>query len=191
MKKIFIIFVSLIFFQSPVLSDEVILQGSVAYTVDSARKQAFDGILLKLDKTLLKPHLLDENNKENKEAIKNNIQPKGRYIMSFSMLKDLIKGYVVVYEKMPQYAYYYTSGGTLVCVDFDNKSQEGVFPYTVGKYSALTGNLIAIGFYVSDDEQYAYTKNGKLKAHWVKDTAYNEKGKPIAKRNIVDEIFDH
>ena len=136
----------------PVFASETLLKGSVLYTVESARKLAFEGLALKLDKEKIKPYLIDENNEENRAAIKNNVQPEGRYIMSFSMAKGM------------------------------------VYPFKIGKYNAVTGNLIAIGLYVSEDEQYAYTKNGKLKAHWVGDTGYNAKGKPIAKRSVVNEI---
>ena len=188
MKKFLISLMVLLAVNMPVFASETLLKGSVLYTVESARKLAFEGLALKLDKEKIKPYLIDENNEENRAAIKNNVQPEGRYIMSFSMAKRMVKGYVVVYADKPQYAYYYTTSGYLVCVDVDNKSQEGVYPFKIGKYNAVTGNLIAIGLYVSEDEQYAYTKNGKLKAHWVGDTGYNAKGKPIAKRSVVNEI---
>ena len=54
--------------------------------------------------------------------------------------------------------------------------------------SILFFYLISIALYVSEDEQFAYTKNGKLKAHWIGDTGYNANGKPIAKRKVLDEI---
>lgn len=167
---------------------ETLLQGGVVYTVEAARKLAFDGLDLKLDKQAIKPYLYDENNEENRKAIKDNTQPKGRYIMGFETAKNLVKGYVVVYDDKPQYAYYYSNGGYLVAIDVDNKQKDGIYPYKIGKYSALTGNLISIALYVSEDEQFAYTKNGKLKAHWIGDTGYNANGKPIAKRKVLDEI---
>ena len=111
-----------------------------------------------------------------------------RYIMGFETAKNLVKGYVVVYDDKPQYAYYYSNGGYLVAIDVDNKQKDGIYPYKIGKYCALTGNLISIALYVSEDEQFAYTKNGKLKAHWIGDTGYNANGKPIAKRKVLDEI---
>lgn len=187
MKKVLVLLI-LLLVSTPSYAEDIVLRGSVAYTVESAKRLAFEGLDLKLDKEKIKPYIYDENNKENREAIKTNIQPEGRYIMSFAMAKGMVKGYVIVYDDKPQYAYYYSTGGTLVCVDVDNKSQEGVFPYKVGKYNPLTGNLIAIGLYISEDEQYAYTKDGKLKAHWVGDIGYNAKGKPIATRSVVNEI---
>lgn len=163
-----------------------VLQGSVLYNEESARKLAFEGLDLKLDKKILKKYLEDENNKENRQAIKEGRQIEGRYLMSYN-IHGLVKGYVVVYDDKPEYSFYYTTGGYLAAVDV-NKSFGAEFPYRIGKYNPVTGNLISIGIYISEEEQYAYTKSGKLKAHWIGDTAYNAKGKPIAKREVVTEI---
>lgn len=188
MKKIITVLFLVLNIILPATAEDTVLRGSVAYTVESARKLAFEGLELKLDKKDIKPYLYDENNEENLLAIKNKTDIKGRYLMSFDLMKGFVKGYVVVYEDKPDYAYYYATGGTLVAIDVDTKHKEGQYPYKIGKYSALTGNLISIGLYISEDEQYAYTKNGKLKAHWVGDTGYNAKGKPIAKRSIINQI---
>lgn len=189
-KKLFIILAILFIFSPNAFSEnETLLQGSVSYTVDSARELAFEGLDMKLDKELLKPYLEDENNKENRLAIKNGTQIEGRTIMSFVMAKGLIKGYALVYDDKPEYVYYYSNGGYLIAVDANQKYNEDVYPYKVGKYSAVTGNLVSIGFYVSDDEQYVYSKNGKLKAHWVGNIGYNENGRPIATRDYNDEII--
>lgn len=186
MKKILaavIIFLSL---AAVSFSQETILRGNAAYNADIAKELALDGIEMKLDKKMLKEYLVDENNAENLQALKDNKQPDGRYLMSFSIHK-FVKGYVIVYEDKPEYAFYYTTSGYLAAVDVD-KHFGSDFPYRVGKYNPVTGNLVSIGVYVSEDEQYAYTKDGKLKAHWISDTGYNDKGKPIAKRAVVNEI---
>ena len=186
--KRFILFLILLFTAMPAALSETTLQGGVVYTVESARKLAFEGLDFKLDKKEIKPYLYDENNEENRTALKYNIQPKDRYIMGFETAKGFVKGYVVVYNSRPQYAYYYSTSGYLVAVDVDNKQQEGKYPYKIGKYSAISGKLISIALYISEDEQFAYTKDGKLKAHWIGDTGYNAKGKPIATRKVLDEI---
>lgn len=164
------------------------LTGSVAYTVESARELAFSGLQRKIDKELILPFRIDENNKENRLALKNNTQINGRTIMAFYMYNGKINGYVITYNYRPEYSYYYTTSGYLVAVDVDDKFQENTFPYKIGKYSPLTGNLISIALYISDDEQYAYTKDGKLKAHWVGNIGYNEKGKIIARRSVVNAV---
>ena len=102
MKKFLISLMVLLAVNMPVFASETLLKGSVLYTVESARKLAFEGLALKLDKEKIKPYLIDENNEENRAAIKNNVQPEGRYIMSFSMAKGMVKGYVVVYVDKPQ-----------------------------------------------------------------------------------------
>lgn len=187
-KILFFIFLytSLIF---PVFAENTtVLTGSVAYTVESARKLAFDGLELKLDKSQILPYRIDENNKIHKEALKNGTSFKNRTIMAFNLYSNKVNGYVIIYHDQPEYAYYYSIGGYLIAVDKDDKFRENIYPYKIGKYSPLTGNLISIALYISDEEQYAYTKNGKLKAHWVGNTGYNEKGKIIAKRSFVNEI---
>ena len=189
-RKILLILFFFFAFAMPALSQEnnntTVLQGSVLYNEESARKLAFEGLDLKLDKKMLKDYLEDENNKENRQALKEGRQIPGRSIMSFN-IRGIVKGYVVIYDDKPEYAFYYTTSGYLAAVDV-NKAFGQDFPYRVGKYNPVTGNLISIGVYISEDEQYAYTKNGKLKAHWVGDTGYNAKGKPIAKREFTDEI---
>lgn len=192
MFKRFVLFLFFsLLFVLPVFAEEtILLTGSVAYTVESAREIAFDGVSLKIDKSEIIPFRIDENNKENKIALKNNLTVKGRTIMAFYMYGGKVNGYVVTYDERPEYSYYYTIGGYLVAIDVDDKFQENMFPYKIGKYSPLTGNLISIALYVSDDEQYAYTKDGKLKAHWVGSVAYNEKGKIIARRSVVSEVPD-
>lgn len=189
MKKIFTFLIFALFLSGlNAYSNDTVLHGSVAYTVESARKMAFEGLDLRLDKKLLEPYLIDENNKENREAIKNGRQIKGRNIMSFIMAKGMVKGYAIVYDDKPEYVYYYSNGGYLIAVDLDKKYNEASYPYKMGKYSAVTGNLVSIGLYISEEEQYVYTKNGKLKAHWVGNIGYNEKGRPIASREFTDEI---
>ncbi len=188
MKKILFIFcfVFIFFFMSSNMSfcDDIILQGSVQYTVESAKKLAFDGLPLKLDKKLLEPYWIDEKNKENQASIKQNIQPEGRTVMFFS--SKFVKGYCVIYDDKPEYAFYYTKSGILAAVDWDPAFDKERYPYKVGKYNAF-GRLISVGLYVSENEQYSYSKSGKLLAHWVGDIGYNAKGKEIARRSLVEK----
>lgn len=190
MKKLFIFIILTLFWclGSSVNAQDTILRGSVHYTVETARKMAFDGLDLKLDKKFIEPYAIDENNKENRDYIDKKKQPEDRMVMSFVMARGLVKGYAIVYDDKPEYVFYYTNGGYLIAIDVDKIQDKNSFPYKIGKYSAATGNLVSIGFYVSDEEQYVYTKSGKLKAHWVGNTGYNEKGRPIATREVSGEI---
>ena len=186
MKKI--ILLALIFFSFilPVKSNEKLLTGSVVYTLETAKEEAFQGLDLKVDKNIFKDYLIDVNNKENRNVLASGVSIDGREIMSFQTTKGLVRGYTVVYDKEPHYVYYYSTSGYLVGFDINNNSNN--FPYKVGKYHPITGNLISVALYISETEQYVYNKNGKLKAHWVDEIAYNEKGKIIAKRSIIDSI---
>lgn len=186
MKRYFILFFILCVFMYPCAAEETMLKGNVAYNVDTARELAFDGIEMKLDKQMLNEYLTDANNEQNRQALKDGKQPEGRYLMSFC-IHNFVKGYVIVYDDKPEYSFYYTTSGYLAAVDVD-KHFDGEFPYRIGKYNPVTGNLVSIGVYISEEEQYAYTKDGKLKAHWIGDTGYNAKGKPIAKRAVVGEV---
>lgn len=187
MNKFFVLIISL-FLCLPAFAENTVLTGGVVYTVETAREAAFENIQLKIDKKMLEPHLCDENNKVNVFALRHNIQPKDRTIISFEMTKGLVNGYAVVYNRNPEITYYYSIGGYLVAVDIDSKPFDSIFPYKVGKYNPVTGNLISVSLYVSEDEQFSYSKSGKLKAHWVGDLGYNAKGKVIAKRKYTDTI---
>lgn len=161
------------------------IRGGVVYTVESARKLAFDGLDTRLDKSLLKPFWYDEKNVENLNAVKTGKELKDRYIMAFT--SGLIKGYAVTYNDKPEYAYYYTQGGILAGVDYDPNADRSEYPYKLGKYDAF-GRLRSVVLYVSDDEQFSYSKSGKLLAHWIGDYGYNAKGREIARRKVVEEI---
>lgn len=189
MKKLILLLVILFsFINTNYATEPLRLNGSVQYTPSIAKNLAFDGLDFKIDKKQLNDFLYDENNKENRRALKENIQIDGRSIMSFKAIKGIVRGYAITYENKPQYTYYYSTSGYLICVDIDNKINNIEFPFTVGKYNPLTGKLISVGFYVSETEQYVYSKDGQLKAHWIGKTAYNEKGKPIAQREYTNTI---
>lgn len=185
MKKILLVLFMFLILPIHCTAKESALRGGVVYTVESARKLAFSGLDLKLDKSLIKPYYYDENRDENLLAIKEGRALKDRYIMEFS--SGIVKGYAVTYNDKPEYAYYYTKGGYLAGVDYNPQPDRGEYPYKIGKYNAF-GSIISVGLYVSDDEQFSYSKNGKLLAHWIGDNGFNEKGKLIAKRKVVEEI---
>lgn len=70
------------------------LEGGVVYTVESARKEAFDGVKYKIPVASFKEHLTDPNFEENKAAIASGITDLGnRWIEWFST-----GGYNIVYK---------------------------------------------------------------------------------------------
>lgn len=170
---------------STVCAKDKTIRGGVVYTVESARKLAFEGLDARLDKTLIKPFWYDEKNAENLAVVKTGKELNDRYIMAFS--SGFVKGYAVVYGNKPKYAYYYTQGGILASVDYDPKGDRTEYPYKIGKYDAF-GRLRSVVLYVSDDEQFSYSKSGKLISHWIGDIGYNANGKEIARRKVVEEI---
>lgn len=186
MKKSLLLIFGIICFALPINAEELKLTGSIVYTVETAKNCAFEGLDLKIDKKIFESHLIDPNNKENRAALANNTQPENRELMSFESARGFVKGYTVVYAEKPELVFYYSTSGYLVAVDIDNQSDN--FPYKIGKYHPLTGNLISVGLYISETEQYVYSKNGKLKSHWIGDTAYNEKGEIIAHRLLTNTI---
>ena len=76
MKRLLVfIFISIFYcLCSSVPAQDIVLRGSVNYTVETARKMAFDGLDLKLDKKFIEPYAIDENNKENKNKSGTNDQ---------------------------------------------------------------------------------------------------------------------
>jgi hypothetical protein len=183
MKKLLLILAFAILSMPAFAAENVVLQGSVLYNVESARKQAFDGLPKKLDKEKTKPFWHDANHEEHMQAIKEGKSLDNCVIMTFTA--GIINGYTVVYDDKPEYAYYYTKGGTLAAIDYDESSFRE-FPYKIGKYNAF-GTLISVGLYISEEEQYVYSKDGKLIAHWIGDIGYNAKGKEIAKRKMQEK----
>lgn len=165
-KKVLICFCLL---SSFVLAQDVIQIG-IKYNEASARIEAFDGIIKKIDKDFYRDFLVDKNKEENIKNIKSgNFKLMGRELCPF-YIKNTLATYAVSYDDMPFTTFYYNILGKLIKFDI---MQNQTYPIKTYGYSRY-GNLISVGFDVDDREQFVYDENGKLKAHWIDDEALNK-----------------
>ena len=147
------------------------LEGGVVYTVESARKEAFDGVKYKIPVSSFKEHLRDRNFEENKAAIALGSKNLGdRYISFFSD-----GTYSIVYVKDRYRVYTYNKNGKLV--ELSVRSKLG-FPMKAYKYNAK-GYFDGVELYVTKQECFIFTANGELVSHWIGNDCYDINGKLI------------
>lgn len=150
------------------------LEGGVTYTVESARKEAFEGVKYKIPVSSFKEHLRDRNFAENKAAIKSNIENLGDRLVE--LFSD--SSYGVTYLKNVFNTYFYNKEGKLK--SFEVRLKLGV-PSKRCQYNSK-GELEGIVFVVAERESFIYKKNGELEAHWIGNNCYDEKGKLVLTR---------
>ena len=144
------------------------------YNEATARVEAFKDVQQKIEKEFYKKYLKDPNKKENIEQIKNkNFVLLDRYLCPF-YLKETLATYAVVYDDMPNYAFYYNILGSLIKFDITQNSES--YPKKILGYSRY-GNLMSVAFEVNEEEQFVYDENGKLIAHWVGSELLNKNNK--------------
>ena len=76
--------------------------------------------------------------------------------------------------------YYYDALGHLRYVD-EVKGNYPLYPYCAYQYS-VSGKPVSAIYYVSKDNQYLYTPEGKFKGVWYKHNLYDKHSKVILKR---------
>ena len=166
MKKIILIFVLFLLSNSEVLAYK--LQGSISYTVDAARNEAFQNVNNKINMSDYTDYLIDSN-KFNKHK-KNLNNPK---ITNFS------NGvYSISYKNNPQLSYIYFENGQLKGIAFRINKK---YPKKTIAYDNK-GNLSSVMYTLKNDEQFIFDKNKKLVAHWIGNNCYNEQGELIMTR---------
>ena len=144
------------------------LKGGVKYTVESAREEAFRNIEYQIPMEPHKKYLKDPGYTPGEGGKKPKISKKGRYVNHFTN-----GSYCVSYYTKWKYVYVYNSKGLLKGIDIQLNYNS--FPQYSWGYD-LKGKLTDVTFWVSKNESYIYDLNGKLIAHWVGDTAYDENG---------------
>lgn len=178
MKKLIILIAG--FFATLLPVGSAVLEGQVSYTVESARKIAFEGIERKIDASLFEDYMQDPNYKENKQVMKGKIELKNRSVQVFKGF--IVPAYAVTYYDNPRYTYYYIKYlNQLAFVDIDEidtTKKDIVFPFKTFRYD-FKGRLIAVGLTTSLEERFLYKSNGKLISRWSGNTGYNAKGRKI------------
>ncbi len=150
------------------------LEGGVTYTVESARKEAFEGVKYKIPVSSFKEHLTDKNFEKNRKTKTSGVvEFSDRRVGWFSDAS-----YAVMYNKNKYIVYYYNKTGKLTEIDYKSSL---VRPIKIYKYTPK-GKLQNVIFDISANESFIYKLDGKLEAHWVGNNCYDEEGKLILKR---------
>ena len=147
------------------------LTGGVVYTVESARKAAFEGIEYEISMEPFKKYMTDPGfiSPAKTEGGKPKVSKRGRWITYFSD-----GGYGVTYKNDSDVGYYYNYKGKLEMLEIDEKNKNA-FPYLSKQYD-INGKLLQVSQEVSERESYVFDTQKKLLAHWINQYGYNEKG---------------
>lgn len=154
-------------------TNAVTLKGGIAYTVEQARTEAFDGIEYSLPAKIIKKNKTDPNYDINKMLIENDVdEVADRFIQLFN------DGYCIVYKQNLNYGYYYKFNGELEHIE---KISNASYPYKGAKYN-LNGKLIRVVISPQKDNSYIFFPDGTLDTHWVGNKEYDKNGKIINQR---------
>ena len=183
MKNIFVNFLFLIFLTSMPVHCKV-LHASAEYNAELARKEAFKNVVYKIPMSQISSHLFDKDIEENKNALKYNLRLPDREVKLYKL--PFSKSYGVSTKKEKGITYFYWhSSGYLKSVAIESAPKSGAkYPFTVYRYNP-NGELTAVSFQVSPEEEYIYNKDGTLNCHWVGNTAYDKNGKVIGKSEEI------
>ncbi len=167
MKKILIILVIMLL-SLPAMSKT--LTGGIVYTVESARKAAFEGIEYKISMEPFKKYMKDPGfiSPAKKDGGRPKVSRRGRRVVWVSS-----GGYGVIYNNNKNYAYLYDQNGQLVYIDIRKKD---TYPYVVKKYD-VSGNLVTVSLIVRAQETFVYDLEGNLLGYWVGNIKYDKHGK--------------
>ena len=207
MKKI-IISIALLFLTSPVFSEPVISPAILAQTKKPIEAQAtFDWIsksqlnrdenikiiqdqlpkdtVLKYSKkdfkTKYADYLKNKNYMKDYEDISKGKKEDNDKIYCGFYVGKLLIAYGIQYKKHTENVYYYDAMGNLRWVDVFS-SNYPKFPYCAFQYYR-NGELIAIYYYASRDDQYVFAPDKSFSGRWFKDKLYSRKAKVIMTRS--------
>ena len=174
MRKCFLILVLFLFFAVPVSAK--IITGGVEVSVNQAREELFSSSTPKPDFRVIKANIIDSNRVENiSMLLKGNTDLKDRILAKFSD-----STYGVIYKNNPTNVFYYSFDGILIYNEIKSSLE---YPFKTYKYTP-DGNLVNTSLRVSEDEAFIFYKSGKLLAHWVGDSCYDEENNVIMTREI-------
>lgn len=147
------------------------LTGGVVYTVESARKAAFEGIEYEISMEPFKKYMTDPGfiSPAKTEGGKPKVSKKGRRVTFFS------DGEYAISYKNNIYSYYYKKNGQLVNIVIDDANSK-TYPFLSKKYD-LNGKLVRVFLIVSSSESFVFTPDKLLTAHWLNDKCYDENNK--------------
>ena len=168
--KMFVLLLMTCFFCSAMT-----LKGGVEYTIEDARKLAFENVSKKIDINQYKEYFIDPNFEENQLLLsKNKYRAKNRYLTKF-----LHSEYGVYYRKKPKEGFYYQSNGHLYRIEITNNFK---YPIISGMYNQK-GYLERVTITVKPSNTFLFDVNKILLCYWIKKNCYNEKGELINTRD--------
>lgn len=161
-----------------------VLHASAEYNAELARKAAFENVVYKIPSSQIKSHIFDKDIEENKNALKYNLRLPDREVKLYKLPFSKAYGVNTKKEKGVTYFYWHSSG-YLKAVAIETAPKPGEkYPFAIYRYNP-NGELTAVSFQVSPQEEYIYNKDGTLNCHWVGDTAYDKDGKVIGKSEEI------
>ena len=95
--------------------------------------------------------------------------------------KKYLVAYGIQYKNNPTENLYYDALGRLKWVDKYAGNYPN-FPYWSYQYD-INGKLVAVYYFVSEEDQYVYLPNGTFQGRWFKDKMYNRKAKVVLTRS--------
>ena len=177
-------------------TNAVTLKGGIAYTVEQARTEAFDGIeyslpakIIKKNKTdpnydinkmlilpakIIKKNKTDPNYDINKMLIENDVdEVADRFVTRFSD-----GSYGIIYKDNACYEYYYDKNGKLERV---GKRISLIYPTKSFKYDKH-GKLKEVNLYKNETHFYIFNEKKELLYHWINDKCYDKNGNIVIYR---------
>jgi len=147
------------------------LNAGVSYNLNTARQISFSNIQYKIDVSKYRNYFYDKNKEQNLKAkLRKKNKLKNRYLTFFSD-----GTYGVIYKNNTSTGYYYNSNGKLKYIEISYSSS---FPKKFVKYDNK-GNIDSVSLWISSKEQFVFSKDKVLQAHWINENKYNENGELI------------
>lgn len=155
----------------------MVLQGSVSQTwsVDSAREEAFRGASPRMD--LSRFPATDPYLRQHHVARLIRREHVGDRLLTY-----FDNGSYGVSQAGSLQGVYYNASGRLFAVDFDLGKD---YPIKSYKYSYPSGRLLSVSISVSAGEDFVFTPDGQLSAHWVGDQCFDATGAQLGNRTAL------
>ena len=155
----------------------MVLTGSITYTVETARNEAFDGIEYQISMEPYKKYFKDPNYGKNKKAMANGQEDlSDRWIGYFSN-----GTYNIVYKNDRYTEYTYDSTGKLELIYIRTSFNFPAKSYTYD----LAGKLNGVSFYTRVNDKvhiFTYNADGSFDSHYINGKFYDKDGKLILER---------
>lgn len=111
------------------------------------------------------------------------IHEDGKTITPF-YFNGKINSFGIQYDNDLYHNFYYDTQGKLIQYDVLDRARNE-FPHTTTSYDS-NKNIISISKSISKTEQFTFTPDGKLKAHWIGNECYDAYGNKLSSSRILN-----